>query len=49
MVAKVDPLNMGSIRVLEKCGFRVVERFVGDIILPELGRRDTTLMKLDRP
>lgn len=49
MVAKVDPLNMGSIRVLEKCGFRVVERFVGDIILPELGRRDITLMKLDRP
>ncbi|RPB12971.1 acyl-CoA N-acyltransferase [Morchella conica CCBAS932] len=49
IIAKVDPFNMGSIRVLEKCGFRVVERFVGDIILPGLGRRDTTLMKLDRP
>lgn len=49
MVAKVDPLNTGSIRVLEKCGFMVVERFVGDIILQELGMRDTTLMKLNRP
>lgn len=49
MVAKVDPENIPSIKVLKKCGFVVVDHLVNDIVLPALGMRDTLVLRIERP
>lgn len=44
VTARVDPNNLGSVKVLRKCGFQDVQRLVGD---KELGKKDLLLLQVD--
>lgn len=47
--AMSDSENMGSRRVLEKCGFIYCETLLQDFENPTLGWRDTTVYRMPRP
>ncbi|KAH8589640.1 GNAT domain-containing protein [Bisporella sp. PMI_857] len=46
--AKTDVENIGSIRVLSKCGFKNVEMLKDDISLPAMGLRSAYLFRIER-
>ena len=48
IIAKVDPDNVASIKILVKNGFREEEVKKGDVNLPRLGPRDMIVYRLTR-
>ena len=47
--AETDQDNIGSQKVLLKCGFEFVERLVGGFDSPVLGLRDSVVYRVARP